>query len=143
MKISEDTNSVINYLTEYSSNTLRKQNDLAILFELGAASLNDELMNNIIFTGSSIYKMHKSIQRQNNSGLGSENIPALEKELKNSMLIFVNYLSKLIDNAEETVKSRFDKIYFLKERGALLNLIDLSHDFAKFKELQNDMNHSK
>lgn len=143
MYLSEDTVKVLEYLKNYSDNSLRKANDIGIILELGAVSGDSDLINKIIFSGKSIWNLHRTIQKQINSSNSNENVNQLQLELMNSISEIQNYIELLTRMTEELVAKRFVEVYLQDKRGSYLNIIDLSHDLAIFKQLQTDMLQNK
>jgi hypothetical protein len=41
-----------------------------------------------------------------------------------------------MNNADDETLKRFDEVYFGMTQGVLRNLVDLSHDLSKIKDLQ-------
>lgn len=134
MNISEDTLRVVNFLQEFSNNTLRKRNDIEAILEIGATKADSILIEKIIFTGKSIWNLHKTLSR---SQIDNTN---LQRELEKSFYELQELLAKLIDGIEETdLLQRFENVYFQKNSGCFRNVVDLSHDLAKLKDLIHDM----
>lgn len=130
MLISEDTLRVVNYLQEFSNNTLRKRNDIEYILEIGATKSNPLLVKNIIFVGKSIWNLSKTFSR---SQKDNQN---LHRELENSFYELQMLLTSLIENIENSeIIDRFSNVYLSKSSGCLRNAIDLSHDLSKLKEL--------
>jgi hypothetical protein len=134
MKISKDTEAVLNFLIEYSENNIRKLNDLGIILELCATYNEHELLNNLIFTSKSVWNLHRKIKKISPEQEGAD---LLKKELGRSLDTMRNMLIEVIKYSEEAdIIKRFEEIYFAIQTGAMKNLIDLAHDFSIIKELQ-------
>jgi hypothetical protein len=134
MEISKDTSEVIKFLNEITGDSLRKPGDLAVILEIGASYGFDELINDIIFTGASIWNISRSLKKATHS---SEDTKPLEKEILNSAEELKRYLTDIIIYADEETNSRFQEVYLKESGGALKNIIDLSHDLAELKNVQN------
>jgi hypothetical protein len=134
MEYSEDILQIIEALNIKSGNSLRKEADLAVILELIAAKLDHELLNRIVFSGKSLWKISETLRRASGS---SELTDKLEYELKRHINDLVELISNAIEDAEEYVVSRFNVTYLEITQGSVRNLIDLSHDLALLKELQS------
>jgi|DewCreStandDraft_4_1066084.scaffolds.fasta_scaffold00209_48 hypothetical protein len=136
MQISPDTQKVLDFLLEYSKGNLRKPNDIATILEISATyDLADEI-NDLAFYGKSLWNMHKTIKRNETNPDGIANII---KEIENTRYKIIQLLDTIISLANEDIKARFNNNYFLSTAGNYLNIIDLAHDFALFKNLQIDV----
>jgi hypothetical protein len=136
MKISKDTEEVLRFLDYTSGNNLRKRNDLGIILELGASLGNDELVSKIIFNGSYLWNVFSALRK---AGSESEEVQNLKNEFERIAIEITINLKELISTSEEDDIERFEKIYFADTTGSLRNLIDLAHDIAELKNLQNTM----
>lgn len=136
MLISKDTKRVIDYLNDFSESNLRKKADLAVLLELGAQKNDSEGINRVIFSGKSLYRLYKS----------AAGTPAQEQTAKELIRLTSEtrlLLAELTSEADEDVKKRFEKVYMAETNGALLNLVDLSHDLSCLKDLQTESRKSQ
>ncbi len=136
MTLSEDTIAVIDYLDQYSQGSLRKKNDVAVLLELAALQLNADIIAELSFHGSAMWRVF-SVMRK--SSPGSEGFMQLETEFANAMNILREHILLLSGDAEEEIQTRFHDTYLHVQPGAIRNLCDLAHDLSHFKELQNSM----
>lgn len=134
MQLSEDTVSVLNYLSEYTENNLRKKNDFGIILEICATYGGEDIFNRIIFTGKSLWSIYSKLRKADPS---QEGIDLLKKEVERCSSEIRSYLTVILEHADTETKERFSDIYMQMTSGCLKNIIDLSHDLAKFKELQN------
>lgn len=133
MTLSEDTKTVLNFLDTATDNNLRKRADIGIILEAGAKYNLHSLVNNIIFTGKSIWSIYQIIRKARSS----DEIGIMKRELNKSMDEFDSYLKELIQNTEPEDIVRFGDVYFSGTEGSKSNIIDLAHDFAELKKLQN------
>lgn len=133
MKISEDTQSVINYIDEYTGGNLRKKNDLSAILELCANNNNAEILNRLIFTGKSLWNIYSKMRKV---GTNTDGIELLQKEIERCCGVITEYLIQIVQDADADLQKRFDEVYFPRTRGSVRNLIDLAYDLAKFKDLQ-------
>ncbi|MGE5480077.1 MAG: hypothetical protein ACM3U1_06575 [Chloroflexota bacterium] len=133
MRLSDDTREILEALDAFSGGSLRKPEDLAIILEIAATYGELDPLNELIFSGKSAHSLYfmlkKSKMPESNENLVSE----MDKSLAN----FEQALRRLAQylEEEESIK-RFDEKYFAGTQGARLNLLDLAHDFAIFKDLQ-------
>lgn len=130
MIISNDTLNVVNFLHNYSNNTLRKPNDIQIILEIGAIKSIPNHIQQIIFLGKSIWNLNKSLSKS------KDNNANLHRELENSFYQFQSLLKTLLDEINDNeVLNRFNNIYLQLNIGCFRNIIDLSHDLSILKEL--------
>lgn len=136
MNISHDTKNVINTLENYSKTGLRKKNDLEIIFEICASFNQVESLSNLIFNGKIFWNLSRKLPTLN---ISDESTANFKKEFEHYLELIKDELVKLIEIADDEVAyKRFQETYFSLTRGCVLNLIDLSHDFSRFKEMQKD-----
>lgn len=133
MQISEDTLGFIEVVNEFTDGELRKKNDLAICFEVGATYGGIAELNSLIFEGKVLWNLFSKIKKSTNEDQGIE---LLRREFEDSLTRFKDYLSSIYDKLEGEDKQRFEDIYFQFTRGSVLNISDLAHDLAKVKDLQ-------
>lgn len=139
MEISKDTQQVIDYLQYYCNNSLRKAQDIAIILELTAERNDYYLANQIIFTGKSIWNLHRTLRRSD----GSNSTTLLEQEIINSFKEIQDLLKKLTFYAENETIKRFEDVYLQETAGCLRNIIDLSHDLSILKDVQTEQLRNK
>ncbi len=136
MKISEDTQYVIQFVQEACEGRLRKANDLASILEMGASFGTVEETAELIFAGASLWNISKKIKKMTGQMPGSERLAAEYikgiEELASQLKSFASY-------APPDVKKRFTEIYLQADRGSALNIIDLAHDLAELKNVQNTL----
>jgi hypothetical protein len=136
MQISRDTNEVLDFLDYFTGNNLRKKNDLGILLEISAVNSFSNEISDMIFNFSYLWKLNKSLSKTRTNETDTSN---LKKEYSEISSLIISQIQTIIDNSEEEVKERFEKVYFGSGIGFQRNLLDLAHDFAGLKELQNEM----
>jgi hypothetical protein len=133
MNISTETQNIISFLQEISENKLRKPSDLAILLEISSNHNGFEELQSLVFTGTSVHYLDSTIRK---SSQFSDSMDNLYQELKKSLESFKNLLIGYYEFCDEATKKRFEEVYLENSQGALRNIIDLSHDFSLFKQLQ-------
>ncbi|RLD46378.1 MAG: hypothetical protein DRI94_14850 [Bacteroidetes bacterium] len=135
MTISKDTEEILQFLDYTTNDNLRKRNDLGIILELSATYGEVDVLNDIIFSATSLWKIHKTIQR---AGEVNEGIEKLKTESVNQADFLKSKLNTLIGDENPDISERFDEVYFQKTAGAFYNLIDIAHDLAELKKIQLD-----
>lgn len=135
MQLSDDTRAVIEFLEASIEGGLRKQNDIATILELGATLGDADLFNQISRTGTATWKVYSTLRRVQP---GDEGFRQLEEEFAIQMNGLREHLATLVNNADDETLRRFDDVYFGMTQGVIRNIVDLSHDLAKIKALQND-----
>ena len=132
MKISADTQSVIDFLQMVSDNGIRKPIDLATILEVGATYSQDKLVQSIIFTGKSIWNLSKILTRSPDSAA----IDKINREFRDNIDEMQNQLLKITDFVEIADVQRFNIVYLQKDLGSMRNIIDLAHDLSILKDAQ-------
>jgi hypothetical protein len=133
MKLSDDTLRVLKFLDDYTDNNLRKRNDIGSIIEICASNNNADLLNRLIFAGKSVWNLS---QKDKKTVSGQESAELIQKELMRNLNEVKTLLEKIIDDFDKDIQTRFDTIYFQISAGSVKNLIDLSHDLSKIKDLQ-------
>lgn len=133
MQISNDTLAFIEIVDEYAGGELRKKNDLALCFEVGATYGGAEELGNLIFEGKILWNLFRKIKSSTNEDAGIEQV---RREFESSLNRFKDYLSSVFEKLRGEDRQRFEDVYFQFTRGSVLNITDLAHDLAKVKDLQ-------
>ena len=133
MELSPETESVINFLNESVEGGLRKRNDVAIILELAMRADNSETFNAITLTGTATWKVYGALRRVRP---GDEGYRLLEEEFARQLNALRENIALLMPDATDETLRRFDDVYFGMSQGVMRNLVDLSHDLAKIKDLQ-------
>jgi len=133
MKISKDTEEILQFLDYTTNENLRKREDLGTILELSATYGEVDALNDIIFSASSLWKIHKTIQR---AGEVNEGIEKLKTESVNQADFLKSKLNTLIGEENPDISERFEEVYFQNTAGAFYNLIDIAHDLAELKKIQ-------
>lgn len=136
MKLSNDTEQVLEMLDDYTKNGLRKRNDMGMLFELGASNGLGEQMMNLIFQGKIIWTLSTKLKPAN---AGADGIELVQREFEASLEQFKGLLIEMSNFGDDESKERIATTYLQMTRGCVLNIIDLSHDLAKFKNMQIEL----
>ena len=133
MQLSDDTLHVIAVLEESAEGGLRKANDMAVILELAATFDEVELTMQLTRTGTGMWKVYSTLRRQQQ---GAEGYAQLEREFASQMNALREQLAQLMRHADDETLRRFDEMYFGMTQGVIRNLVDLSHDLARLKALQ-------
>jgi len=136
MRLSPDTEAVVEYLQVYSGNTLRKANDVGLILEVAAQRNVPDLANDIILTGSTLWRVYRLWKRLSPSAEGYQGVVDTFSE---SITTMRQLLSRLLEEASEEVQQRFQETYLRLAEGAVRNLVDLAHDLSWLRQLQNEM----
>jgi hypothetical protein len=138
MEISKDTQNVVDTVESFTEKKLQKKNDFSVIMELAVSNLLIDEYGKAIFNGTAFFKLSKSL---NKIDPNDESATNFKKEFESYLEQFktnIQTITKQLD--DNTLVERFDITYYQLTRGCVLNLIDLAHDFAIFKEMQT---HSK
>jgi hypothetical protein len=133
MELSPETESVINFLNESVEGGLRKRNDVGIILELAMRADNSDTFNAITLTGTGAWKVYGTLRRVRP---GDEGYRLLEEEFARQLNALREHIATLMPEASDDTLRRFDDVYFGMSQGVMRNLVDLSHDLAKIKDLQ-------
>lgn len=136
MKISEDTARVVAFLQETTAGNLRKPNDMETLLELGATYGAHTEINELVFAGSALWLVSKKLKSIESNDQGAEKLAEEYLRNMNNINILLQFFSSI---APADIQKRFAEIYLSEDRGAALNIIDLSHDLFALKEIQNKL----
>jgi hypothetical protein len=134
MEISKDTQNVVDTVESFTNKQLQKKNDFSTIMELAVSNLLITEYNEAIFNGTAFFKLSKSL---NKIDPHDETASNFKKEFERYLEQFKTNIHTITQKLEDnTLIERFDITYFQLTRGCVLNLIDLAHDFAIFKEMQ-------
>lgn len=133
MQLSDDTLHVISVLEQSAEGGLRKANDMAVLLEIAATYDEVDLTMQLTRTGTGLWKVYSTLRRLQQ---GAEGYPQLEREFATQMNGLREQLAQLMRHADDDTLRRFDDVYFGMTQGVIRNLVDLSHDLARLKALQ-------
>lgn len=136
MKISEDTKQVIDFLEEINEAELPKKHDMSVILEIGAQTGKASLVNDVIFSGSSVWKMYNKL---NSSDPTDEKTEKIKIEMKRSFSEIQEHLSELMSLYEYSGDIPLNDNYFEKDQESIMNIIELSSSLFLLKEVQNQM----
>lgn len=135
MELSPDTQAVLNYLDGAVEGGLRKKNDIGTMLELGATHDEADLFNDLTRTGKGLWNVYNTLRR---TTVGSEGYNVLEREFGTLLNEIREKIALLVNHLDDESLKRFDDVYFGMTQGVIRNLVDLAHDLAKLKDLQNE-----
>lgn len=135
MDLSPDTLAVLDYLNTAVEGGLRKKNDIGTLLELGAMHDEHKLFNALTHTGKGLWSVYGTLRR---TTPGSEGYVVLEREFGTLLNDIREQMAQLVNHLDDESLKRFDDVYFGMTQGVIRNLVDLAHDLAKVKDLQNE-----
>ena len=137
MNLSDDTEAALVFI-ESAGAALRKRGDMGIILECGAQSTAADAVNAIVFQGKSAWGAYSILRkmRQNDEGFA-----AVEREFMTAVNTLRTLLADLANAAPSEAQTRFDETYLGMTQGTLRNLVDLAHDLAALKNLQNAAKH--
>lgn len=134
MNLQPDVLAVLSHLDSITQGALRKQNDLGVILELSASRADSDAFNNLTRTGMGLWKVYRTLRSLRS---GDDGFSTLEREFGSLVNDLREQLASLVADADDDVLRRFDDTYFGMTQGVVRNLVDLSHDLARIKELQN------
>lgn len=150
MKISSDTNKLIEELSQYSGSKLKNIQELALLVELAKTSGKETLFYDIQFTAKYLNGLGKILQSnvaittQKKTGTNGEVPPTAEEarekimgEYKTNIIKFTNYLKDLLKDAEESDRRQMEEKYMALTRPSMMNLTTLIYDLSWLKRYLN------
>lgn len=136
MELSDDTKNLLAAMDEFTEHALRKRNDFGTIFELAAAYGHADAMEKLVFESAAVWKLASKIKK---AAGGDEGFHLIKREFESSVQKMLSFIREIMANAENQTTLRFEENYYDNSRGNLLNLIDLAHDFARFKDLQREI----
>ena len=152
MKISSNTNKLIEELSQYSGGKLKNTSELAILVELAHNSGKDKLFYDIQFIAKYLNGLGKILQSnvavttQKKPGSNGEAPLSAEEtrekimgEYKANMIKLTNYLKDMLIDAEEADRREMEEKYLALSRTSMVNLTTLIYDLSWLKRYLNSM----
>ncbi len=131
MKISPDTQNVIDFLDEISDGSLKQKDDLAFLLEAWAATGQPDATNFMIESGASLHRVSETIKK------AQDNPEALakldEEEFKFQTAVRINIMSVTYDSEKNEY---FELKYRQLTEECYQNMRDLAHDLHLLRKLQ-------
>lgn len=140
MPFSDDIENVLTYLDQASGEGLRKRNDMGTLLDLAAESGDDEAMNRLIFHGTHLHNLYRTLRK---TAPGAEGYATLEREFTTAVATLHDLLAHVLVDAGPEQVERFETQYYAATQGSLRNLIDLAHDLGVLKGVQNERKYDR
>ncbi len=134
MNLQPDTLAVLSHLDDITEGALRKRNDLGVILELAASRADSAAFNALTRTGMGLWKVYRTLRSLRS---GDDGYATLEREFGSLVNELREQLAALVAEADDEVLKRFDDTYFGMTQGVVRNLVDLGHDLARIKDLQN------
>jgi hypothetical protein len=145
MAYSVQTETVLAYFDEYTGFNLRKRNDFAELLEIASRSGAADEFNRLVFTGKVVWNLYHALRKTTDAQEGYQTVEQeFAKEihhLRDGLLFFM--MQKEADDNDDGTRQRFQEVYLGTGQGTMRNIVDVAHDLARFKDLQNSMAHDK
>jgi hypothetical protein len=135
LQISTDTEAVLNYLDSMSGG-LRKKNDMGMLLELAAQADAAETINQCSLMGKMVWNTYNALRKRNS---GDEGYALLEQQFSESVHGLRTQLFEFFSQGDPAFFQRVEETYLGMTQGTLRNVVDLAHDLAELKNLQNEM----
>lgn len=136
MQLSKDTQDFIELIDSYSEGKLRKKNDLGTCFEICASFGGEEELNSLVFNGKILWNLSKKLRSTTKVDKGIE---LIQKEFEVTLEKIRKVISQIEERLEGDHKQRFQDIYLGMTKGHVMNIVDLSHDLAIFKDMQAEL----
>ncbi len=136
MPISEQTQAVLEYFDQYSGFTLRKKNDIAELLDIASVHDEAEAFNSSVFTGKVVWNLYAQLKKITSPDNSYNNLEQEFAKAVNELRGLLLHFANLSEN--DTTKQRFEETYLAVHQGTMRNIVDLSHDLARFKDMQSD-----
>jgi len=118
---------------------LRKKSDIGFLFEYAAETGNAEIINRLVFSGKIIWSTYGVLKRTTEQTDGYANLEREFMQAVNDVRILIHEFTSAW---KEEHRNRFEETYLGMNQGTIRNIVDLAHDFAEIKHLQQDARHS-
>jgi outer membrane phospholipase A len=135
MEFSSETLALLQRLeSSAQGHSLRKRNDVGQLIESAFAHDKSDEFNALVLHGMSAWKVFHILKKMQPADEAYSHVEAEFAREINALRDCVYQISLLTDTATQT---RWLETYMTTTSGALRNLIDLSADLAKIKDLQN------
>ncbi|MBI3259799.1 MAG: hypothetical protein HYZ54_10045, partial [Ignavibacteriae bacterium] len=113
---------------------LLKSNDFGALLEIGAQTCAADEMNSIILTGKNIWSVYGILKKTNST---DENYQLLETEFMTEINTLRTAIVDFLKSVSDEIYKRFEDTYLGMNQGTIRNIVDLAHDLAVLKNLQN------
>jgi len=135
MELSEQTQAVLAYFQHYTGHNVRKPNDVGTILETAVSIGAAEQFNDLVFTGKCAWNVYAALRKVSPN---DEGYKTLEREFAATVQRLREQLAVFASNVPADTQARFEQVYLGMGQGTLRNVVDLAHDLARFKDMQND-----
>ncbi len=118
---------------------LRKRSDIGLLFEHAAEAGEADIINRLVFNGKIIWSTYGLLRKTTEQTDGYANLEREFMQAVNDVRILIHEFTA---SWNEEHRLRFEETYLGMNQGTIRNIVDLAHDFAEIKHLQQDARHS-
>jgi hypothetical protein len=118
---------------------LRKKSDIGYIFEYAAEKSNAEMINRLIFSGKIIWSTYGVLRKNTEQTEGYGNLEREFMQAVNDVRILIH---EFTSEWQAEHRNRFEETYLGMNQGTIRNIVDLAHDLAEIKHLQQDARHS-
>ncbi|MFN5006526.1 MAG: hypothetical protein ACK5GO_03420 [Ignavibacteria bacterium] len=135
---SSDIEALLTHLDQRGGG-LRKRSDIGLLFEHAAEQGAADLINSLVFHGKVIWSTYGLLKKHSEQTDGYANLEREFMQAINDVRILIHDHTA---SWQEDHRMRFEETYLGMNQGTIRNIVDLAHDFAEIKHLQQDARHS-
>ena len=135
---STDIEALLSHLDQRGGG-LRKRSDIGLLFEHAAEAGEAEIINRLVFNGKIIWSTYGLLKKTTEQTDGYANLEREFMQAVNDVRILIHEFTA---SWKEEHRLRFEETYLGMNQGTIRNIVDLAHDFAEIKHLQQDARHS-
>ena len=135
---SSDIEALLTHLDQRGGG-LRKRSDIGLLFEHAAEAGEAEIINRLVFNGKIIWSTYGLLKKSTEQTDGYANLEREFMQAVNDVRILIHDFTS---TWQEEHRLRFEETYLGMNQGTIRNIVDLAHDFAEIKHLQQDARHS-
>ena len=140
MTVSQQTESFVASLQDYSRHALRHSPDLASLIELSRLHHQEQVLDDLSFLSKFLVNTDSVMKR---IGIGGEGYSKLSFEFTENLEKASTLIRLLVKEAPDEVKKHFMSAYFGMTHDGLTALMELLHDIAWLKNWEIDHRMSK
>jgi len=130
MTISQQTQSLVNQLDEFSGHRIQNKDELSYLIEIAKLKSQQQLLNDIAFFSKFVWKVYGIMRR---SGPDSEGYEKLQTEFKENFEKVSTLIKTLIEEESEELKQQFINKFFQMDQQTLENFLGLIYDLTWLK----------
>lgn len=134
-EISPKTRDFIRQLNDFSAHRLTRQDDLAVLLELGLTKDLKKELAEIAFLAKFLSSTYTILKRSSSDGVGYDK---LSQEFRSNLDKVIEALKGIVAEAPSTIKEDFSSRFFLMTTDGFENLMNLLYDLSWLKNWIND-----